>query len=231
MGDPSLSVVVPFYNNAELLGACLASIAAQTLTDLEVIAVDDGSTDGSAAVAKAVVTADPRFRLIQVPNGGPGSARNHGVAAATGEYLAFVDADDLLPPQAYATLAGVLKQTGSDFISGGVLRLTADGLGASGLHDQAIKLGKRVLSMDYNFFVAQSHGVVVTDPKRRAEIRDQMVDTYLDYFKANYSGNRAPLHIGHHFLDYGAGIYREALKKFARSSAACRKCAARPTPS
>ena len=70
--------------------------------------------------------------------------------------------------------------------------------------------------MDYNFFVAQSHGVVVTDPKRRAEIRDQMVDTYLDYFKANYSGNRAPLHIGHHFLDYGAGIYREALKKFAR---------------
>jgi peptidoglycan/xylan/chitin deacetylase (PgdA/CDA1 family) len=77
-------------------------------------------------------------------------------------------------------------------------------------------LGKRVLSMDYNFFVAQSHGVVVTDQKRRAEIRDQMVDTYLDYFKANYSGNRAPLHIGHHFLDYGAGIYREALKKFAR---------------
>ena len=101
--------------------------------------VDDGSTDGSAEVAAARAAADSRFTLISVPNGGPGSARNHGVAAATGDYLAFVDADDLLPADAYATLIDVLEQTGSDFVSGAVLRLTADGLGGSGLHDQAIK--------------------------------------------------------------------------------------------
>ncbi|HET9894726.1 MAG TPA: CDP-glycerol glycerophosphotransferase family protein [Streptosporangiaceae bacterium] len=137
--DPRISVVVPFYNNVDLLADCLASIADQTLTDLEVIMVDDGSTDGSAEIAAARVAADPRFTLVQVPNGGPGSARNCGVAAASGEFLAFVDADDLLPSLAYATLLAVLEQTGSDFVSGGVLRLTAEGLGGSGLHDQAIK--------------------------------------------------------------------------------------------
>ena len=134
-----ISVVVPFYNNADQLGDCLASIAAQTVTDLQVIMVDDGSTDGSPALARAMADADPRFQLISVPNGGPGSARNRGVAAANGEFLAFVDADDLLPPDAYAIMLPVLERSGSDFVSGGVLRLSADGLGRSGLHARAIK--------------------------------------------------------------------------------------------
>ncbi|HUC56199.1 MAG TPA: bifunctional glycosyltransferase family 2 protein/CDP-glycerol:glycerophosphate glycerophosphotransferase [Streptosporangiaceae bacterium] len=142
MAKPTISVVVPFYNNVDLLGACLTSIAAQTMRDLQVIMVDDGSTDGSAAVAAAQAGADERFTLVRVPNGGPGSARNHGIAAAEGEYLAFVDADDLLPPDAYATLLATLERTGSDFVSGGVLRLTAEGLVPSGLHDQAIRAAK-----------------------------------------------------------------------------------------
>ena len=80
------------------------------------------------------------------------------------------------------------------------------------------------LAVDYNFFVKQSRSIGAPirndrfgfDPKHREAFRDQMVEAYLDYFRANYSGNRAPLHIGHHFLDYGDGIYREALKLFAR---------------
>ena len=75
--------------------------------------------------------------------------------------------------------------------------------------------GRRMASMDYNFFVAQSRGVV--DAKRHEAFREQMLQTYLAYFKANYTGNRAPLHIGHHFFDYQAGAYREALKAFARA--------------
>lgn len=138
-GGPLISVVVPFYNNAGLLGQCLASIAAQTVTDLQVVMVDDGSTDGSAAVAQAQAAADQRFTLISVANGGPGWARNHGLTAATGEYLAFADADDVVPPQAYATLLAVLERSGSDFACGGVLRLTGAGLCPSGLHDRAIK--------------------------------------------------------------------------------------------
>jgi len=145
MTGQRISVIVPFFNNIALLGDCLTSIAAQTHRDLQVIMVDDGSTDGSAAIARAQAAADPRFELISQPNGGPGSARNRGVAAATGEFLAFVDADDLLPPDAYAIMLDVLDRpgtgssSGSDFVSGGVLRLGAAGLGVSGLHTRAIK--------------------------------------------------------------------------------------------
>ena len=140
-GRPLISVVVPFYNNAGLLSDCLDSIAAQRFdnanpADLEVIMVDDGSTDGSAQIASARAAAHSRFTLLTLDNGGPGRARNQGVAAATGEYLAFVDADDVLPPDAYATMLRVLERSGSDFVTGGVLRLTADGLGPSGLHDK-----------------------------------------------------------------------------------------------
>ena len=75
--------------------------------------------------------------------------------------------------------------------------------------------GKGTLSMDYNFFVAQFGAVA--DPGRRELARAQTLQTYLDYFKANYAGNRAPLHIGHHFSGYGGGAYNEALKSFARA--------------
>ena len=74
---------------------------------------------------------------------------------------------------------------------------------------------RRLLSMDYNFFITQSHGSVV--PSRHEFFKQQMLDTYLDYFKANYTGNRAPLHIGHHFFDYQSGAYREALLEFAQT--------------
>jgi hypothetical protein len=85
-------------------------------------------------------------------------------------------------------------------------------------------LNKTTLAVDYNVFVAQSQsiGVPIRNDRfslpaaRHQRFRDQMVEAYLAYFKANYSGNRAPLHIGHHFLDYGDGIYREALKIFAQ---------------
>ncbi len=75
-------------------------------------------------------------------------------------------------------------------------------------------LGRNTLSMDYNFIVAQSHGVA--DPRRAALFKEQMLATYLDYFRTNYTGNRAPLNIGHHFEAYQGGVYNEALKEFAR---------------
>src|SRR6266545_3161579 len=74
--------------------------------------------------------------------------------------------------------------------------------------------GRSTLSMDYNFFVAQSRAV--DDPGRQKIFREQMLATYLDYFRANYRGNRAPLHLGHHFFPYQGGVYNEALKDFAR---------------
>ena len=75
--------------------------------------------------------------------------------------------------------------------------------------------GKGTLSMDYNFFVAQARAT--NDPRRYGEAREQMLATYLHYFKTNYTGNRAPLHIGHHFTGMQGGAYNEALKSFARA--------------
>lgn len=75
--------------------------------------------------------------------------------------------------------------------------------------------GRATLSMDYNFLVAQSGAAPIAS--RREQFRRQMLDSYLNYFRANYAGNRAPIHIGHHFTDYQNGAYREALKSFARA--------------
>jgi CDP-glycerol glycerophosphotransferase len=122
-----ISVVVPIYNVEPFLDECLRSIAGQTFADLEVVMVDDGSTDGSAAIAERFAQHDERFRLISQANAGLGAARNTGLDAATGEHVAFLDSDDVLPPGAYERLIGSLDRTGSDFATGNVLRLTSQG--------------------------------------------------------------------------------------------------------
>jgi CDP-glycerol glycerophosphotransferase len=139
VNTPRIGVVVPFYNNADVLGDCLASIAAQTFRDLEVIMVDDGSTDDGASIAGERAAADPRFILVQVRGGGPGRARNLGIERASGEFLAFVDGDDMVPPHAYETLLHALESSGSDFASGAVQRIGTGGVHASALHERAIK--------------------------------------------------------------------------------------------
>jgi CDP-glycerol glycerophosphotransferase len=132
-----LSVVVPVYNVAPYLDECLASIAAQYHDRLEVIMVDDGSTDDSGAIASAWAERDKRFVLVTQKNAGLGAARNTGTRHATGEYLMFVDSDDVLPPYATELLISSIETTGSDFASGNVLRLTSRGVHQSALHKTA----------------------------------------------------------------------------------------------
>jgi CDP-glycerol glycerophosphotransferase len=122
-----ISVVVPIYNVEQFLEECLDSIAAQTFGDLEVIMVDDGSTDSSGEIAAGYSERDPRFKLVTRPNGGLSAARNTGLEHAQAEFLAFVDSDDRLALDAYERLLGALEQTGSDFATGNVHRLTARG--------------------------------------------------------------------------------------------------------
>ncbi|MEU5879410.1 bifunctional glycosyltransferase family 2 protein/CDP-glycerol:glycerophosphate glycerophosphotransferase [Spirillospora sp. NPDC047279] len=119
-GTPKLSIVVPFYNVEDYFEECLDSLERQTMTDLEVIMVDDGSPDGSEVIAKSFAARDPRFRLVRQDNQGLGPARNTGVRHATGEYLAFADSDDRLPAHAYERMVGTLEETGSDLVTGGV---------------------------------------------------------------------------------------------------------------
>lgn len=132
-------MVVPFYNVETYLQEALTSIAQQTLRDLEVIMVDDGSTDGSASVAKSFAANDPRFRLLQQDNQGQGPARNLGIKHATGEYLAFADADDLVPRDAYDLLVGSLEETGSDLAAGGVRRFSSGWFSPTTVHADAYR--------------------------------------------------------------------------------------------
>lgn len=91
-----ISVVVPVYNVERYLHRCVDSILAQTLSDIELILVDDGSPDGSGAICDEYVEKDRRVRVIHKPNGGVSSARNAGIEAAQGKWLCFVDSDDYI---------------------------------------------------------------------------------------------------------------------------------------
>lgn len=122
-----LSVVVPIHNVAGYLPAALSSLASQTLRDIEVVMVDDGSTDRSPVLAAEVAARDRRFRLVQQPNHGLGHARNTGIRHATGEFLAFVDSDDIVPHYGYRTALRTLEETGSDFLSGNEYRIDSRG--------------------------------------------------------------------------------------------------------
>ncbi|MEV3874059.1 CDP-glycerol glycerophosphotransferase family protein [Streptomyces sp. NPDC049906] len=125
---PRLSVVVPIYNVEEYLPACLDSLEAQTLRDLEVLMVDDGSPDGSAAIAAEYAARDPRFTLIRKENGGLGAARNTGISRMSpdAEFLTFVDSDDVIPPDAYRLMVTSLDESGSDFCTGNVFHLRGE---------------------------------------------------------------------------------------------------------
>lgn len=130
---PLVSVVVPIYNVERYLAECLESLAHQSLRDLEVIMVDDGATDSSATIAAAFARDDDRFTLVRQANGGLGHARNTGTRHARGQYLAFVDSDDIVTETAYERMAGSLERTGSDFATGNFHRLTAAGTRQAGM--------------------------------------------------------------------------------------------------
>lgn len=102
--QPAVSVIVPVYNGERYLRACLDSALAQTFEDIEVVAVDDGSTDATPAILAEYAACDPRVRVVTQPNGGYGRACNHGVEEARGEYLAFLESDDEMMPTMLETL-------------------------------------------------------------------------------------------------------------------------------
>ena len=120
---PALSVIVPVFNVEAYLGECLDSLLSQGAVDLEVIVVDDGSTDGSPSIIAAYAARDPRVRPFRQENAGQGPARNLGVTHARGDFIAFADADDLVPDGAYGFILDALRRSGSDFAVGAARRL------------------------------------------------------------------------------------------------------------
>jgi glycosyltransferase involved in cell wall biosynthesis len=104
-------VVIPVYNTAAYLEDCLTSVLAQTYTNLEIVCVDDGSTDDSLAVLQQIADGDPRVRVIRRKHEGVGATRNTGIRVASGELLTFVDSDDVVSPTLVETLVSALGHT------------------------------------------------------------------------------------------------------------------------
>lgn len=96
--DLKVSVIVPVYNAEKYLAQCMDSIVRQTLKEIEIICVDDGSADGSPKILEEYAQQDDRIRLVSQENAGAGAARNRGLSEAKGEYLSFLDADDFFEP-------------------------------------------------------------------------------------------------------------------------------------
>ena len=111
-----ISIIVPIYNVEKYLRMCLDSIENQTYSNLEVLLIDDGSTDDSGKICQEYVARDSRFRYIKKENGGASDARNFGIDRASGEYLSFVDSDDWLAPTYVEDLYQVAKRTHADTV-------------------------------------------------------------------------------------------------------------------
>ncbi|CAI3800251.1 bifunctional glycosyltransferase/CDP-glycerol:glycerophosphate glycerophosphotransferase [Pseudarthrobacter sp. MM222] len=118
-----LSVIVPAFNVEPYLADCLASIVSQSYPYLEIIVVDDGSSDGSRAIVEDFARRDRRIRILAVPHGGNGRARNAGLEQATGKYIVFADSDDIVAADAYRIMITKLHETFSEFVVGASDRL------------------------------------------------------------------------------------------------------------
>ena len=117
---PLISIIVPVYNAEKYLPACLDSICNQTLRELEIIVVDDGSTDGSGKIADEYALADSRIQVVHKRNGNPGATRNVGLELMTGEYVGFIDGDDWIEPDMYRNLYRQAEADHSDVVITGV---------------------------------------------------------------------------------------------------------------
>lgn len=109
-----ISIIVPIYNVEKYLRKCVDSLIRQTNTDIEIILVDDGSTDSSGNICDELSTIDARIKVIHKKNGGLSSARNAGIDVAKGDYLAFVDSDDFVELDMYAVLLEGIKKSGKN---------------------------------------------------------------------------------------------------------------------
>lgn len=114
--QPKVSIIVPIFNAEDSLEKCIDSILAQTEENIEIILVDDGSTDNSGIICQEYATMDVRIKLIRQVNSGVSAARNNGIKNASGEYIGFVDSDDWIEPNMYEALLKRADETNADVV-------------------------------------------------------------------------------------------------------------------
>ena len=121
MSQPKISVIIPIYNTGQYLPECVESVRSQTLRDIEIILVDDGSPDNAPQICDEYATIDERIKVIHKKNGGLGFARNSGLDMATGEYVSFIDSDDFIDTNMMQTLYETAKEYDADEVRSGTI--------------------------------------------------------------------------------------------------------------
>ncbi|MBQ7604776.1 MAG: glycosyltransferase family 2 protein [Clostridia bacterium] len=134
----TLSVIMPVYNAAPFIGTTIGDLLSQTLKDLEIIAVDDGSTDGTGELLDGLARKDGRIRVIHRQNGGAPSARNAGLDHAEGRYVGFTDSDDRVDPEMYERMVAAAEKTGADVVSCGFVQEYSDKIGIVPHHEENV---------------------------------------------------------------------------------------------
>ena len=124
---PVLSIIVPVFKAEQFLHKCVDSILGQTLQDLELILVDDGSPDKSGSICEAYAKKDSRVRVIHQQNAGVSAARNAGLAIASGDYVGFVDSDDWVAADMYETMHGAAVCCSAEIVMCDILAAGEDG--------------------------------------------------------------------------------------------------------
>ena len=138
-----VSIIVPVYNVEKYLSKCLESLINQTLKDIEIICVNDGSTDNSLSILKEYANKDSRIKIIDKQNEGVSVARNTGIEVATGEYLIFVDSDDYLVENACEKALNTIEHNNSDICIFGHYDLVDEKLVKSSVNKDIIKAQKQ----------------------------------------------------------------------------------------
>ncbi len=173
-----VSIVVPIYNVEKYLPECLDSVIAQTLSDIEIICVDDGSKDSSLEICNAYAAKDPRIKVITKPNAGYGNSMNMGMDAATGEYIGIVESDDWVEKTMFSCLYSAAKRHDADIVKSDYFEFSTTG----GKKEEYIMTptnpyfyNKVISSYDteeiYHFRMNTWTGIYKTDMIRRYNIR------------------------------------------------------------
>ena len=218
MGNkPMISIIVPVYNVIDELRRCFDSIVSQSYSNLDIILIDDGSTDGSAALCDELAQNDPRVRIFHKNNGGLSSARNLGLKEAAGEWLLFVDSDDLIESDACEGLLAVANTAKVDFVLGDAIHETPRGIEHmvhSSLEPRQIYTSKdciiqlvkshqfyapAVLAL-YNVSFLRSHNLYFVEGLLHEDMEFQP-RLYLSANSIGYSGN-----VFYHYIDRSTSI-------------------------
>lgn len=155
MSEPKVSVVIPMYNVEKYLDTCVQSVRKQTLQNIEIILVDDGSPDRCGDMAEEYAKQDSRVKVVHRKNGGLGPARNSGMEVSTGEYIGFVDSDDWIEPQMFEELYNAATQRNADICFSGMQCMVDGAKGDRNVNpfaDQVLKGQEEIFRLRRSFY-------------------------------------------------------------------------------